>query len=131
MHVLLSSLTAAMLLSQTVFGWCCHYQPASAEKQTGAVTKCCSCDGCSKHETDRLPATPCKVVCRGVCTYLPPSKVQLDTPTAGFFASILPAILSLPNGQRLDAASFADWARGPTDTALPLRLHLLNQILLI
>jgi hypothetical protein len=43
----------------------------------------------------------------------------------------MPVVASVSDGHRLEPASFAEWARTPNEMAPPLRLHLLNQILLI
>jgi hypothetical protein len=43
----------------------------------------------------------------------------------------MPVVAAISDGHHLEPASFGEWAHTPNEMALPLRLHLLNQIILI
>ena len=88
--------------------------------------KCCK----HRHESEsKLPQKPCKGhgECQGICTYLVPQKVQIDSPQA-FAPFDLVAIVA-----DTQIASAARWELACCQIEIepPLRLHLLHQTLLI
>jgi len=85
----------------------------------------CDHKGCD-HEDSDGPADCC-LVCRGTSTYLPPERPQVDD-CFGFAATVVPPALTSLRDFR-GGAEVADIQR--TALGPPLRLHLLNQILLI
>jgi len=82
-------------------------------------------EDCNHEDTDG--PGDCCLVCRGANSYLPPEKPQVDD-CFSFVATVIPTALS-GLGDYTSGAGMADMQR--TALGPPLRLHLLNQILLI
>jgi hypothetical protein len=72
-----------------------------------------------------------RIECYGACTYIVTAKCHLDHPTTWFPLVAVPVTASQISGHHAEPLSFAEWVNGPNFLALPLRLHLLNQILLV
>lgn len=134
MQVVLSNLMAAVLFIHAVLGCCRHpsLACASCNDPTAQASRAASC--CKQHRSEngqgeqRQAPCKCKVECRGVCTYLPPQKTQLDCQPA-----LLPFDLLALNPASTAGPSALPWEvlRGSLALEPPLRLHLLHQILLI
>lgn len=136
MHIVLSSLMAALLGIHAFFGCCWHHGHRCAECTPSATQVAQPAKCCHHHQgTDEKQhgkQTPCKcfLECHGVCIYVPSQKVQLDSPELIVPLDFVAVLTAFSDMQQ---ASTAPWeiSRGPTAVSPPLRLHLLHQILLI
>lgn len=108
------------------------YAQASSANDAQAIgnslKSCCHrCNGDHKHSRSDLPGQ-CKVECKGICQYIGPEKIELPPKACAFveLAVISAAVTSSATG----AVSRHLWSEAVFSEP-PLRLHLLNQILLI
>ena len=136
MHAFLSNLMAAALLAHALLGCCWHHahKCVQCDETTQSVSHsaaCCKHDhGPSQQKQQQPTPCKCKLECAGVCTYLPTQKTQLEQPQSAAlfdFAAIVPVLAGV------GTPSEFTWQR-TLDSAgadLPLRLHLMHQILLI
>lgn len=131
MQALLTHITATVLFIHTIVGCCWHH----AHLGPGSTTTTAPLAGCCHHhhEQDSQPRQspdPCQSECEGSCQYIAPQKVCIDAPqgaqhldyAATESAQTLARFPSLPTGGSLDSLHGA---------ALPLRTHLMHQVLLI
>jgi hypothetical protein len=140
MNTFLSNLTALALFIHTLFGCCWHHAHAAGAACDATATKIHSADCCCHQAqgqganspgTDTSQSEPCKCrpQCRGACSWLPVKKVAFDAPAALAFhdpGTAPTPLLDHPPGDVLT------WLRPELVPAgLPLRLHLLHQVLLI
>lgn len=134
MHAVVSNLLAGLLLIHAMLGCCWHSAHTCTRRDRDAcpVVKKVCCHHCHHKQQSENPPAPCKcrVECKGVCTYLPTERIQIDgTQLASSWQHlvVLPVMLEAP------CASNSNWK--PADGVLawqpPLRLHLLHQIILI
>lgn len=133
MHAILSSLMAALLFVYAAFGCCWHHAPSTrcyeGLAQASQPVKCCK----HHHDSDnKLPQNPCKShgECQGVCTYIVPQKVQIDSAHVLAPLDLVASVSVLTDAQIAPAARW-ELARFQVDLEPPLRLHLLHQSLLI
>jgi hypothetical protein len=128
MQAFVASLTAAVLFIHAVCGCCWHHAHARAD---GTLVKrpaaCCH----HHHENDRQrheKPGKCKGECEGTCTYLAPQKVRVEPPQWESM-DLLTALPSLAEGSIEKAASW-DALTSLLEPALPVRTHLMHQVLL-
>src|SRR6267142_2333810 len=133
MQAVLSISTAATLFIHAVFGCCWPHVHSRDHAITAAIAQPVSC--CKHHyhgSDDRQQEKPrkCTVECEGTCNYLVPQKVQIDAPQT---VALFDLIAAVPAVADVQAALARFWALGcsPQESAPPLRLHLLHQLLLI
>jgi hypothetical protein len=136
MQSLFTSLMAALLLFQAATGMCCN-RPCIGDctasvASTAQSTSTACCDHC-KHEVPapQVPDAPCSHhECLGFCTFVSNDKVQVDFPrlVAPLDLSICSCILCDEIGSLSPSFSVANH---PQTKCLPVRLHLLNQVILI
>jgi hypothetical protein len=131
MQAFVANLTAALLFIHTVFGCCWHHAHACEHALTAAVTQPSKCCHHHHHESDSKhehKPGKCKSDCEGTCNYVLQQKVTIEAPqwVANDVLTALPTLA----GQQIEAA--ASWEAAPSlsDLALPLRTHLLHQVLL-
>jgi hypothetical protein len=131
MQAFLSCLTSVLLLVQALTGWCCHHCTcADSSRQVsvvGQVAKCCggSRETAPVNESEK----PCKENhCSGFCTFLPIEKCAAeDCQLTVTWDALFVASTSLcPELETLEV-----YGQGDVFVAPPLRLHLLNQNMLI
>ena len=134
MHALVSSSMAALLLIQTLSGWCwqspreCMFAGRSSV-EFSQPAQCCE-HGCS-HEKPHGPSPcECPKECHGFCTYVIPETTELDHSdlVAAFELVVLSEVAA-----NLDLIAGSAWQfdSGPAESELPVRLHLFHQVLLI
>ncbi len=126
MQAFVANLTAALLFIHTVFGCCWHH----AQCSTVAVSEAAHCCHHHQHSSDSKPHErpgKCNVECEGTCTYVAPQKVKVESPQ--WLTIDLPVLPSLA-GPQVEAASFREFVSPLPDWLLPLRIHLLHQVLL-
>jgi hypothetical protein len=135
MREIVSILMAGSLLLHAALGCCRHHAHAcqgcdGTAAQARQIGNCCQHhpEECTREHPSQTPCK-CKVECQGVCSYVAPQKVQLDFPkgVAPFAAIVVDPVLAdanLARGGSFDVAHFAEFEP-------PLRLHLLNQVMLI
>jgi hypothetical protein len=143
MRALVSLFMALWLLAVTVGGWCCHAPHACAAtvSRPSALIVCapagnsigCVCHECKHRSTNKpSPAAPCKCPhgCIGFCKTLPKprsaSEFQLPSTPLQIAAVAIPAI----DLHGAAAFRFAG-SKSLADCGPALRLHLLNQILIV
>jgi hypothetical protein len=136
MQALVSNLTASLLLTQALTGWCwqCPCDCAPLARSTAdevATDDCCERDG--RSFPDRQPPAgsgKCQLECRGFCIYLPVEKAQIDGPQLAVPLDFA-AITSASEASQLAAGLCWDHTRKRVESEPPLRLHLLHQIIQI
>lgn len=136
MRKLLTTMLAGWLMAVTVGGWCCHpantsvlAQPSAAATISLALTTCC--DGCQNpsRESEPTPADEDHEECHGICKSLPEPRVELDNELVLRFDLALAVVDSL--GTHAPTIFDGQGRFASVACKLPLRLHLLNRILLI
>ena len=136
MRDLISILMAGWLFTVTALGWCCHpptacgHAPCEAEFGECATSTCC--DECpQKPCRPSRPIQPCKCIlkCVGICKSLPTPKVELETKQDVRYDLALVECSSL--GVNATAMPCGRSGGRSVKTESHLRLHLVNQILLI
>ncbi|MEX2315676.1 MAG: hypothetical protein WD669_00895 [Pirellulales bacterium] len=133
MHAFVASLTTFTLIIHGLIGCCWRLAPS--DSQDGANTclvagACCPSERGDGQEHDESPCSPSpgRSQCHGVCTYLSPERTSVDQAPLELSFDSVAAVESLTGGQLV--ASVRDPAAAvPCEP--PLRLHLLNQLLLI
>lgn len=135
MRAVFSSTVAVSLLIHAVMG-CCWHQAREAASGDESPVALAADIGCCRHHHAHAPQgqpshSPCngKSNCHGLCTYLPPQKTQIDRLQSHVpidFAAIAPAMIDSQVAALRVMERTRELAPEP-----PLRLHLLNQILLI
>jgi hypothetical protein len=133
MHTLLASLVASSLLLHAVLGCCWHYGQESSrccESQDVADADHHEHDCCGDRDDDTEPL-PCNggPHCHNVCNYLPVQKSQLDQGQLNVLLDFVAVVLPATNVHVVAAHGIDRLYE--LDTGLPLRLHLVHQILLI
>jgi hypothetical protein len=127
MQALVASLTAAVLFIHTVFGCCWHHAHFSA----AVVAKPVHCCHHHKHESDsKQQEKPCKcnVECEGTCSYVVPGRVTVEAPQ--WITIDLVAVLPTLAGRQIEAASSWEALSSLPNWVLPLRTHLMHQVML-
>jgi hypothetical protein len=142
MQALMTHLLAGLLLLHAAFGCCWHRVHACADAPTAELGQhscrhdhqcqnhvCLHSDAGQSLTHSTLPCK-CELGCQGVCTYLPTPKAALESLPS---ESPLYAVSPGSNGCALAlvGAALRQLATTAVATAPPLRLHLLNQLLLI
>jgi len=129
MQAFIASLTAAMLFIHTVCGCCWHH--AHAREQGSTVAQAAKCCHHHQHDSDsqhRENPCKCNIDCEGACTYVVPQKVQIEAPQ--WVAIDLLAVVPSLADRQVEAAASWEAASSLPDLVLPLRTHLLHQVLL-
>lgn len=146
MHSVLTHITAGLLLVHALLGCCWHHAHGCSRCRPAAASAspACSHAGCKHHNErdqarhsdrpnhdDKVPKAPCKcpTECQGVCTFLPPQKVQVARSHAPLPFDFIAAATVAPDSQL--QAGTRQTLCGLLKPEPPLRLHLLQQILLI
>jgi hypothetical protein len=138
MRAIVSNITAAMLLIHAMVG-CCRHHECHAASCDGALEKVCPTDGCCHRNhppCDRPTERPhrpanCTFGCQGVCTYVPPEKTLVEKPHSTIALDFLPADPALADSSLVTAGSLWESTDCGPAPGLPLRLHLMHQILLV
>lgn len=134
MREVFTSLMAGVLFIHTMFGCC--FQPAHSygfEYTAAHINQPVTCCKHCRDSGDTLPHhSPPKnqAECQGVCTYLVPSKTQVDN-TQAIAVLDLVAVVSILTDAQVGSASRWELANSNDEIEPPLRLHLLLQTLLI
>jgi hypothetical protein len=136
MQTFITSLMAALLLFQAMTGVCCyHSATCSCQVDAAAVSEADTlscCDRCqSKLPTNQLPKAPCPHHdCMGFCTFVASDPVQID-----FSELVVPFDLLLSESVFRNSSVSRELVRylatHPPACKSTVRLHLLNQIMLI
>jgi hypothetical protein len=138
MRVIVSNLTVTMLLVHALVGCCRHHEHDcvrhdSATECVPVIAGCC--DHCQSdcHGQSDTPRGPekCGCECLGVCTYLPPQKTLIDAPHLIISLDFLPVDPPLAENCPASASSLLEQTGSCSCPGLPLRLHLLHQIILV
>ena len=127
MQAFVSSLTAALLFIHAVLGCCWHH----AHHSTAVVSRAAHCCHHHQHSNDsKRHEKPCQgeVECEGTCIYVVPQKVKIEAPQ--WIAFDLLALLPSIADHQIVSARSCEVGWPPSDIALPLRTHLLHQVLL-
>ena len=138
MAAFIYKLMACLLLFQAVSGWCCHRpcpkDGSCAPSANDVSSKTCGHKHrkCQKEKAPKTPEAPCEHDdCQGYCQYVAPSQLEIDLSqillTPHFLLAGAPAVDLV----KVTAISERMAAEEGTAIADPLRLHLLNQLLLI
>jgi hypothetical protein len=138
MRAILSNLTAAMLLIHALIGCCRHHEHRCVAGDRAAegislTSGCCHCNHSGCHQQSETPPHPdnCNLGCHGVCSYLPPQRTLVDAPQLIVALDILPVDPALVSGYMVPAGACRERINGNPASTLPLRLHLLHQIILV
>lgn len=135
MHGLSSSLTAGILLAHALLGCCWHHAHACGHAHSAVAWIVAGCEAEGPHEhsgdaPDRPGQGPGRDACRGAkCDFVRPATENL-LPLAA--APCRPASAAIVASER--SALIGDAAQHPCaagDLLLPVRLHLVHQVLLI
>ena len=135
MRSVLTNLLAGLLLVQAFTGWCdrsshdCRQPCHAGENHCSDVYDCGhltqhSLRHCGQSPSDRDNERPC----HGVCTYIPTSKVHVDSLQLGF--DFVAGDIAM-TGRQLLTRSDLERAGVSVESEPPLRLHLWHQVLLI
>jgi hypothetical protein len=134
MRAILSILMIVSLALQAMFG-CCRLGGWHCAHDADETVACSSADCLGDHQAKVAGGTAgepchCKVECAGLCNYLPSAKVLVEphTEEASFVLAIVP---DRSASQLNRVASLNRWEHSGGESLAPLRLHLLNQVLLI
>jgi hypothetical protein len=138
MRAFLSNLTAVMLVIHAMIGCCHHHWHSEAECAESAtfalfVPPCqCGHSCCGRQDQSEQSSSPCdrEFECQGLCSYLPTQRTVIEASASGAaidFAALVPTLL---DGRFVAAALPCDRAH-TLNHSPPLKLHLLNQILLL
>jgi hypothetical protein len=134
MRAIVTSSMAAMLIIQSLTGWCCHGSRHVLQTRTCAAARYSvagCCERCNKNSDTAPQPIPCQCYeCLGVCTYLPPEKTQLDDSRLDQRFDLV-AIAPVLNHTHLVCAPRWLLAAESVPPEPPLRLHLLHRSLLI
>jgi len=123
------------LALQAMFG-CCRLGGLHCAHDADEAVACSSADCLGEYQSNVAAGAAgepchCKVECAGLCNYLPSAKVRIEprTEEASF---VLAAIVPDSGASQLNRiASLVRWEHSGGESLAPLRLHLLNQVLLI
>jgi hypothetical protein len=131
MHVVVSNAMAVWLFTLAVSGWCCHSATVPDSPTPRAVAGCCEhCEPEEPSEHQPAPSRDSDTKCHGVCVYLPGTKAQVDTDDTAVPFDVAMLASTVGASHVTLAHSWAPM-RNPSKSALPVRLHLLHQLLLI
>jgi hypothetical protein len=131
MRAVLFSAVAVSLIGHALIGCCAHHIIACTDLPNVLADSDC----CHRHDGDtsqnHQPKCPCKdhSQCRGLCTYLPGPKVDsgsLKSLVQIDVAAVVPAVVDSQVATLIGMERTRQLHAEP-----PLRLHLLQQILLI
>lgn len=129
MQALLSTAMAGLLLLHAAAGALWHHSCGCAESGAfdAPAEACCSCG----HGDAARPSAPCQChwECATCCIYLPASKIQLERSADMAFAPAATGSLAILDSSLSDR--FSGFVFAPEAAAPPVRLHLLNQSLLV
>lgn len=131
MHGFLTNLTAAALFIHAAFGCCWHH--AHRERIEPGITAMPVARCCQHHHepaADPQDGDGCEDDCEGGCQYIAPNKLCLDAQQWGASWDVVVDSFSLPEAIAAAVRSLGTGAP-PHCVALPLRTHLLHQVLLI
>ncbi len=136
MQAALSNLISALLVIQSLTGWCCCSYPCDPRaSETAKVTEsrrppCCDqCDDESRQAPK--PNAPCRChECLGFWVYVPTDRAQVDCSQL-VVPFGLQTFAPIQADSHLSGVFFVERAGGPPVAGPPLRLHLLHQIILI
>jgi len=132
MQPVLSNLMAVVLLAHTILGCCWHsgvHRGVSAGANSGVAKASCCC--ISQRTNGQQTPSPCD--CRSQCkasNYLPRTVTQIDRADESLLNICAPACIAATVFE-FASMSVCDIAHVSCEAKPPLRLHLLNQILLI
>ena len=135
MAAFIYKLMACLLLFQAVTGWCCH-RPCPKDGTCAPSAACAKSTNCGHQHREcreqQQPEAPCEHDdCQGYCQYVPVSPLELDLTrillTPHFFLAGVPAV------DLVKSAIVTERMTIEEGEAIhePLRLHLMNQILLV
>ncbi len=128
-HTVLPHLLASLLLIQSMTGWCwrCPHDtcPKVLSQAAGQIT--CHCHEHSKSEKPKTPDN-CPRECQGFCVYASTSDTNVELPH--FDPTVDSAVIAPLLGGFSTHVSW-ELVSNSVDSRPPLRLHLLNQSLLI
>lgn len=131
MQAVLSHLLASLLLIQALTGWCwhCPHDTCSDQVAEAKNSSTCCCHESRQHDDSTIPEQ-CPRECQGFCVYVSSVDTQVDLLQLDIsFHCQVQVIDSLLAASPAPVA----WDRivDSVDSRPPLRLHLLNQSLLI
>jgi hypothetical protein len=136
MRKLLTTLLAGWLMAVTVGGWCCHLANASVLAQptdlaTVSLARTTCCDGCHipSRGSEPAPVDENHAACHGICKSLPEPKVEPRDELVLRFDLAIVEVKSV--GAHAPSIFDGPGCFWTVACKLPLRLHLLHQILLI
>ncbi len=127
-------ITAAALIVHAMIGCChCHWHEETCQTAEVKQPECCCCHHAAAPEEPSPSSTPCggESACQGVCNYLPTHKPPVDHGDAQH--NFVP-FLCMSSQTGISGCTDVEFLRThPQFGASPphLRLHLLNQTLLI
>lgn len=136
MPSLISYLLTALLLFQAASGWCCHRpcevasSTCAAELTTAVASDCChKCNS----EAPAFPADqsqPCECdECLGFCTFVSEKSLEVDANPLSSLFTVLTMHVSLPATTEVVVRTLD--LQIENAQALPVRLHLLHQHILV
>jgi len=131
MRVLLSILMTVCLVMQATFGCCRSGCPGCAHEACDFDGAPVSIFACHHDHDGSAEPCPCESQCRGVCNYVVGSKVWIERPASSYSAALAAAIPVNFAARSPDVTLRERWEPPGSESQLPLRLHLLNQVWLI
>jgi hypothetical protein len=134
MRAIVSNLTAAMLLVHALVGCCRHLERNCVRHESateGVSVMAACCDHCRGQNESSPRPEKCGCECQGVCTYLPPQKTLIDAPHSIISFDFLPIDPPLADNCLASANALLEQSSSCSCPGLPLRLHLLHQIILV
>ena len=125
MHLLASNLLASLLLTQALLGWCWHCTDDCHRPSDSVIAE--QCAACLHGGIDGDEHT-CEWQCQGSCVFVKADRTHIDDVASVLPTITLEATLDLPQCPSAALTWLASEDRGGS---LPVRLHLLHQLLLI
>ena len=132
MRSAIAVLTAALVFIHSVFGCCWHHAHDCEHGLASAVNPPVKCCQQHSHDSDgHQQPRPCprSGECEGTCNFVAPQKVRLSEQVVAAY-DIVATLPAVANSQTVPAAG-RELGRLLAESALPLRTHLLHQVLLI
>jgi hypothetical protein len=141
MRMIVSIVTAAMLLVHALVGCCCgHHESYAGICESTTQFESLSCGCChhdhvschDEHEHGRAPAPcKCKLECKATCIFLPPEKSHLDDGQTNHCSDVVADARPAVTIQATTGCSSWGVMRLARAWEPPLRLHLLHQSILV
>jgi hypothetical protein len=132
MRAVLCNLMVVVMTVPALLGWCCHpcFDQSSCQTMVEVGTHTCNCCDHHDHKAEQpTPGNSCSQ-CKGVCTYVLTSKLNIERPNHTWACYIPQNTLVLNSHQSVAVVCFLN-SDQPAGALQPLRLHAVHQLWLI